>query len=432
MHIAGMLDRSTAPAARRPSLPKLRRPETEFLANGIELSTFLSNEQGITVLELLFPAATLDAATRQREGYLFRMLGEGTKEKTAKQLADAISYLGASLEFSHNADFDSIQISCLPRFFQPMLRLLEEIWMEPSFPEKEWKTIQETQIHQNGIQLQKTSFLAGRLLKDKLYSTKLDYGYSTDVTLIESIKREEFSNLFEKSRTIGPALALVSGAVNDNDIKILRNWLGSFSNCRQINRQTDLALPTFTPGVFWAEKPESNQTSLRIGQFAIDSRNSDSALFGLTLEIFGGYFGSRLMSNIREDKGWTYGVYAQRVPFAAKPHWVISCDINSESSLKALEEIRKESEIMQQELVDEEELEKVKNYMLGQFLSSVTNVFEIADRYRSVWANGTDFNRVEENQRIIREASAQQVLETSGKYLNLSNTITCLSGKIPD
>ena len=100
--------------------------------------------------------------------------------------------------------------------------------------------------------------------------------------------------------------------------------------------------------------------------------------------------------------------------------------------MKALEEIRKESEIMQQDQVGEEELEKVKNYMLGQFLSSVTNVFEIADRYRSVWANGTDFNRVEENQKIIGEASALQVLETSGKYLNLTNTITCLSGKIPD
>ena len=98
--------------------------------------------------------------------------------------------------------------------------------------------------------------------------------------------------------------------------------------------------------------------------------------------------------------------------------------------MKRYEDFKNESN--DTDYLTKEELEKVKNYMLGQFLSSVTNVFEMADRYRSVWANGTDFNRVEENQRIIREASAQQILETSGKYLNLTNTITCLSGKIPD
>ena len=431
MHIAAMLDRRLAPPALRPSLPAIRRPEKEILPNGIELSCFLSPDQAITELELVFPATRAEAAIRQREGLLFRMLNEGTRKKNAKQLADAISFLGASLEFSHSPDYDLIHISCLSRYFNAMLTLLEEIWEMPSFPEKEWNTIRETILNQNEVQLQKTSFLAGKLFRQKLYSDKLDYGYYTDPALISGISVEEFPLLFEEKKQTGPALALLSGNADPASVNQLRSWLSHFAACRQTNRDLPEGIPAFEPGLHWAEKAGSNQSSLRMGRFTIDSRHPDSALLGLTMEIFGGYFGSRLMTNIREDKGWTYGIYCQRVPFAAKPHWVISCDINAASSLLAVEEIKKEARILQQDRVPEEELEKVKNYMLGQFLSTLTHVYGIADRYRSVWLNGTDFDRVEENQRIIREADAAMVLETAGKYLDTENTLICLSGQNP-
>jgi predicted Zn-dependent peptidase len=152
-------------------------------------------------------------------------------------------------------------------------------------------------------------------------------------------------------------------------------------------------------------------------------------LFSLTLELFGGYFGSRLMSNIREDKGWTYGIYAQRVPLVAKPHWVIGTDVKGEVILEAVEEIQKEALILQNELVPDDELQKVKNYMLGQFLSSITNVYGLAERYRSMWVNGVDFERVERNQQIIQEASSIEVLRISQQYLGLEESVIALSGK---
>jgi predicted Zn-dependent peptidase len=431
MHIAAMLDRHLEPPAFKPSLPKLRRPDSEFLPNGIELSCFLSDDQSITELELIFPASETSSTIRQREGFLFRMLGEGTRTKTAKQLADAISFLGASLEFSHNPDFDLIHISCLSRFFQPMLDILEEVWSSPVFPEKEWKTLQETQINQNEIQLQKTSFLASRLLKQKLYSADLDYGYSPDPALISGIRVEEFPSIFSQMKSTGPALAILAGHAEKAAVSKLRDWLISFSSCKSIRREKLVNLPNTAPGIFWAEKPGSNQSSLRTGQYTIDSKHEDSALLSLTLEIFGGYFGSRLMNNIREDKGWTYGIYAQRIPNAGQPYWQIACDINAEASLLAVEEIKKEARILQGQLVGEEELEKVKNYMLGQFLSSITHDYGIAERYRSVWLNGTNFDRVEENQRIIREANATDILKTANHYLNIDKSIICLSGQQP-
>ena len=431
MHIAGMLDRRIAPPSRIPGLPILRRPETEILPNGIELSCFLSEDQSLTELELLFPAQQVAAMVRQKEGYVYRMLSEGSREKNARQLADAISFLGASLEFSHHPDYDLLHISCLSRFFMPMLGILEEIWESPVFPDKEWQTLQETQIRQHEVNLQKTSFLASRLMKEKLYSRQLDYGYSADPDFIAGIQRDELPGLFAGMKSTGPALALISGHAEKDALGRLRNWLCSFAACRQINREVPSGLPAFSAGECWAEKAGSNQTSLRMGYFTIPSRHEDSALFGLTLEIFGGYFGSRLMSNIREDKGWTYGIYAQRVANQGLPYLLVSCDVHAESSLLAVQEIRQEASILQEESVDAEELEKVKNYMLGQHLSSLTHVYGIAERYKSVWINGTSFDRVEENHRIIREASSADVQRMAGLYLNFREVLVCLSGQKP-
>ena len=424
-----MFDRSIAPECMPLKVPVLTRPETEILPNGIELTSFFHPDQSLISIELIFPAGDLSSGNRQTEGYIFKLLAEGTQSKTSKQVADAISFLGASIDFSHQADFDTINISCLSRFLPSVLQILDELWHSPVFPEKEWNTMKETQQRQNDINLQKTSYLAGRLLRKSLYSTAIDYGYSYDQSLVESLSTEQFRNRFQTIKKTGPGLVLLSGFANAEMQKQLRDWLLKFSDCLPIIRNREWALPMPSAGIQWDERAESQQSSLRIGQYSINSQHEDSALFSLTLELFGGYFGSRLMSNIREDKGWTYGIYAQRVPLVAKPHWVIGSDVKGEVILDAVEEIKKEALILQNELVPDDELQKVKNYMLGQFLSSITNVYGLAERYRSMWMNGVDFERVERNQRIIQEASSMEVLRMAQQYLGLEDSIIALSGK---
>lgn len=424
-----MFDRSIAPECMPLKVPVLSRPETEVLPNGIELTSFFHPDQNLISVELIFPAGDLSSLARQEEGYIFKLLAEGTQSKTSKQVADAISFLGASIDFSHQADFDTISISCLSRFLPSVLQILDELWHSPVFPDKEWNTMKETQQRQNDINLQKTSYLAGRLLRKSLYSIELDYGYSYDQKLVESFSREQFRNRFDLIGKTGPGLVLLSGFATAEMQKQLRDWLLKFSDCNPIIRNREWTLPMPSAGIHWEERADSQQSSLRIGQYAINSQHEDSALFSLTLELFGGYFGSRLMSNIREDKGWTYGIYAQRVPLLAKPHWVIGTDVKGDIILDAVEEIQKEALILQNELVPDDELQKVKNYMLGQFLSSITNVYGLAERYRSMWVNGVDFDRVERNQKVIQEASSIEILRIAQTYLGLEDSVIALSGK---
>lgn len=427
-----MLDRTIPPASYSLKIPKIAAPEITKLSNGIELSTYLSQTQNLVSIELVFPFSDLTSENRQKDNYAFRMLLEGTVQKSSKKIADSISFLGASIEISHHPDFETISISCLSRVFPDVLQIMKEIWNESVFPEKEWNTIRETTIQQNAINLQKTGFMASKLFRKKMYGANLDYGYSLDSTLIQTFTPELLQEKFNKQKQTGPALALVSGWLQPDALKSLKDWLNEFSNIGNLAQKSSLSLPDLKGDIYWEEMPDSQQTTLRIGKWTIDSLHPDSSLLNLVLEIYGGYFGSRLMGNIREDKGWTYGIFAQRVPNTGKPYWQIGTDIKGEVALEAISEIKKEAEILRSQLVDEEELDLVKNYMIGQFISSVTNCYGLADRYKSMWLNGQSFERMESNLKVLENATQPQVLETAGKYLSLEDAIFVLAGKKPD
>jgi len=424
-----MLDRSTPPVSYPLQVPLLARPEKYSLSNGIEMATYLSDTQSLVSLELIFPLSNILHTEKQKENYAFRMLLEGTQNKTAKEVADAISFLGASMEIAHHPDYEVISLSCLSRVLPEAIQILKEIWEKSVFPAKEWNTIRETVIQQNAINQQKTGFLAGKLLRNKMYGAGPDYGYSLNQELILSFSSEDLHDKFKSLQQTGPALVVVSGYMDAEASMQLQDWLSSFSTIGKPAEKNSLEVPTTAPGIYWEEKEDSQQTTIRIGKWAIDSLHPDSSMLNMVLEIFGGYFGSRLMGNIREDKGWTYGVSAYRVPNLGKPYWQIGSDVKGEVALEAIAEIKKEAEILRNELVSEEELDLVKNYMIGQFISSVTNCYGLADRYRSMWINGQSFERVETNLKSIQEATAQTIKEMAVKYLDMDDAIVALAGK---
>lgn len=426
-----MLNRKQAPDFHPLRVPTLKNPESQVFSNGAIMARFLDKNQHLVSIDFVFPASKFESRSRQMDAYSLKMLLEGTTTRDSKKIADDISFLGASFDISHSAEADTISISCLSRFLPKVLDILKSIWADSIFPEREWKVIQETSTQQNAINLKKTSYLAGRILRDKLFGTALDYGYSFDSEFVQSISADALKNHFKSIQSIGPSLTLVSGWAEEESLNQLAGWVAGFQSICQLEQNPAFDFPVTDSGPNWHTIEDSQQTSIRIGQRSIDHHHPDSPIFSLVMEIFGGYFGSRLMANIREDKGWTYGIFAQRVPNRFAPYWLISSDLNGESALLALEEIQKEAALMKTELVDEEELEKVKNYMVGQFLATITNCFGVADRYRSVWQLGLDFERMTQNLNAIKRATPEQVMKVAEAHLNVESGIVAFAGAKP-
>lgn len=422
-----MLNRSLAPEAYPLCVPVLPKPQREVFANGIEWVWFEGNDQHLVNIDLIFPANRLSTHERQTEAYMYKMLLEGTASKSAKQFADAVSFLGANIEISHHSDYDAVHILCLGRVLDEVMDLVNEMWQSPSFPEKEWKTIKETTLHQHEVNLQKTSYLAGRELRRTLFGSDIEYGYSIDPKMIETLDLDQFKAQWQQKKQVGPALALVAGRLSSESAVKLSNWLKSYPACTKPNAAA-LQLPKPKPEIKRILKEGAMQATLQMATWSLARTHKDFSVFSLMLEIFGGYFGSRLMSNIREEKGWTYGIYAQRSGLLRQPYWLIGADLKGDVAEAAVEEIRKEAELMRSEPVSEEELDLVKNYMLGQFLSSVPHCFALADKFLGWWLNGLDLSVSQHNMEQLLRLDAEAVLQAAQTYLHPEEMVTVICG----
>jgi len=136
-------------------------------------------------------------------------------------------------------------------------------------------------------------------------------------------------------------------------------------------------------------------------------------------EILGGYFGSRLMCNIREEKGYTYGIYSRLVSLRKAGYWVVMTEVSPEVSQHTLQEIYKEINILQQTLVPATELQKVQNYMLGHFLTTINDPFAMMQKFQSAYLYGLDQSYYSDFYHQVRNMTAETIQSLAQKYLAL-------------
>jgi zinc protease len=163
------------------------------------------------------------------------------------------------------------------------------------------------------------------------------------------------------------------------------------------------------------------QGAIRIGRRFVTRQHPDFAGLVVLNTIFGGYFGSRLMSNIREDKGFTYGIYSSIGAFIHDASLTIHTEVGSHVIEDAVKEIYKEMDLLCADRVGEEELLLVKNYLLGNILGDLDGPFSIMQRWRSLILNGFTIERFDENINTYKNISAQKLQSLAQEYFNKKN-----------
>jgi zinc protease len=170
------------------------------------------------------------------------------------------------------------------------------------------------------------------------------------------------------------------------------------------------------------------QTAIRVGTFLFPKTHPDYLEFQVLNTILGDYFGSRLMANIREDKGYTYGIGSAIMELNQNGYFVIVTEVASEVTENTLTEIQFELKHLQEELVTEDELSLVKNYMLGQLLKSADGPYAMLDLYNSADMYGLDFEFYDLAIAKIREITPERIKELALKYLNWDDFLVITAG----
>ncbi|GAA4433439.1 pitrilysin family protein [Ravibacter arvi] len=375
-----MHNRTLPPPFKPVPAPVIPSSQKRILDNGVPLYWISIGDQEAIRIECIFPAENWTSPHPRESFFAIKMLMEGTRSRSSVQISQALDLYGAFTETVHTPDYFGISIYTMPRFLGNILPVVAEILDEASFPEKEWDNLINIVRQQLKVNLEQNSWLAASKFKSLLFGDHSRYGYSQNETDLNGIQLQDARNFYEGHIKTAPYLLFASGKVSDESVGLLEKYLGN----RPLSPKTPATVPVLpatvpTGGPLRIEKPGSSQFTVRMGKRVPGRLHPDYFNMLVTNELLGGYFGSRLMKNIREEKGLTYGISSYLPALKDSAYFMIATDVNKEALTELSDEVRKELAALQTQPVSIQELEKVKNVMAGEFARSLGTAFEIGD-----------------------------------------------------
>ncbi len=422
------LDRTQSPgfqAIQQISLPAI---QSHRLDNGIPLHLIAVDQQPILRLECVFNAGTWYEQVPGSAFFAMKMLSEGTASRSSAQINEYIDRYGAFLELNSGPDRASVVVYCLTKFLPDVLPLLREMLTESAFPQKELDDLRNITLQNLRVNYEKNAYLAGVLFREKLFGAEHPYGRSQRPETVENLTRQGVVDFFERVIRNRPFQIILAGQATESEVLTINRELGQLTIRTDVIPSFEGNTPTDDGSSVLSEKPDSIQSSIRIGRRLFTRAHPDFFKMLVTNEVLGGYFGSRLMKNIREEKGFTYGISSNMPSFRRDGYFLIGTDVNKENTQQTIDEIRKEIRILQTEPVSADELETVQNYMAGEFVGSLNTPFEIADRYKVILLDNMPTDFLTTYIQKVRSVTPADIIETATHYLTTESLSEVIVG----
>jgi predicted Zn-dependent peptidase len=434
------LNRKQAPEFAVVEKVEMIKAGVQHLKNNIPVYTVNGGTQDIVKVEFLFDAGIFKQIMPLQAVTVNAMLEEGTSKLTADQIADSVDFFGAFLETNIGQDNASIVLYTLNKHLKGVLPIVEQIIKDAVFPQNELDIHLKNKRQQFHVNNQKVANVARKQFSELVFGAKHPYGINVQEADFEKINRSYLNEFYNQFYRSGSCKIIVSGKVEDTIFPLLDNyfggndWSGSSTQVSETDKQkylqnTSIPLITSPDREHIITKDNAMQSAIRIGKVLFNKTHPDFQKLQILNTIFGGYFGSRLMSNIREDKGYTYGIGSGVVSLKHSGYFFISTEVGVEVCQNAIDEIYIEMQRLREELISEEELSLVKNYLLGSFLRGIDGPFAMADRFKGILEYGLDYDYYDNYIATIRNISSSQLKELATNYFDKQSMTELVVGK---
>lgn len=405
-------------------------PQVRKLNNGIPTYTFYSNDSEAVYLKFVFyNAGTMLQDKPLVASFTSKQLNKNTKNYNFQELADEIDFYGLSFIPRTAIERTCLDISFLNRYKENVFPILEQIILYPRF-EKSNLDIALSNGKQNYLtKIQQTNFLANKYFMQGIFGKNTPYGRYASIEDFDNVTKEDLNEFWQKHYTLNQCYIMMAGNVDESIFDLMNNYFGN-KNIPSISDKFGIDIePVNQKGIIRNSLNSAMQSSIVMGKIMPKISHEDYIPLAVLNCILGGYFNSRLMSNIREEKGYTYGIDSALVPFRFGNIMVVVSDVAMDKENQTIEEIFKEMTILQNEDVPQNELSIVKNYLTGEMLRSTDGVSEICENYEYILRNNLrqDYNSYMINQ--IRNITPAKIRETAQKYLSPDGFLCSIVGK---
>ena len=347
-----------------------------------------------------------------------KMLLEGTANHDTKQIASHIDYYGAHINVTTKPDYGTIELITLSKYFTPMLALLVELLSTSLFPIQQIAHLQKIKLQEIKVENEQNNVLAYTHYKKALLGDQHPYSYRLSAHDVTAISRDDLVNHYQ-AQWLPTYQILLSGKVAEEELQLVKSSLAFLQHKASTPQIQTLAIQA--PTKVHIPKKGSLQSAICIGKTLFSKTHPDYAAMYVVSVLLGGYFGSRLMCNLREEKGYTYHIEATLIPLKELTYFLITTEVMQKFAAQACQEIYHEIALLQTEEVTAEELNKLKNYLIGNFLAHIHDPFYVIDKFKETQVHQLDQNFYYQLFNTIRHITPTQIQTIAKQYLALDS-----------
>jgi len=409
---SSFLDRKTPPPFNKDFSFHMLEADKIVLPSTMPLYVVSGGQQEIVKLEIVMEVGRWTETQTGLSYFTAHNLLKGTERRSSFQLATAIDRLGAHIEVEPGFDVTTVSLLCLSSKIHECLELLVEVLTTPTFPDKELEQLKSTYLQTLAVNNEKTSYVASKHFRKALFGEGHPYGREAtekDVEALAATQLKDFHSEWYK-----PCAAFAGGLIDEVALVDLRTKL----NALGYRVSADTQNPSqSTYGRFVEEKQSSLQSSIRVGRKVVGRQHPDYPLLLLLNHVLGGFFGSRLMKNLREERGLTYGVHSSISALRRESYLVIGSDVTKASRDLAMNEVQNEIALLRKEPVSTEELDLARYHYLGGFASDLSTIFAHSEKNKIRVLFGLDPDYHIKLIDRIKQATPEQLMDVAQRHL---------------
>ncbi|MDD4372756.1 MAG: pitrilysin family protein [Bacteroidales bacterium] len=406
---------------------KLNEPKVVKLSNNMPLYLFQSEIHSASRLDIVLDAGSIWQHKKLTASTTIKMLREGTTRFSGGEISSKIDYYGAFLDLQTTKDTAWISLYSMNKHLHQLLPMIKSMLTEAGFRKRDFNLLNSRQKQSFLVSNQKPKQLARNKFNQLLFGADTPYGQVADSDDFDKLGRDDLIRFYQEKIYPEQAYAILAGPIDEELIQLIDEFVGFEWRAKGVKNMFKMNA-TFKPGYHHILRKNSLQSAVVSGKTLMLRSHPDYIPFLLLNTVLGGYFGSRLMANIREDKGYTYGINSQVVPMRHATAFMISTETGSAVTQDAIREIKNELNRLREIPVPETELKLVKNYLNGSYLRALDGVFNQAERFRSVKDQGLGMNFYEKSIKRIQETTSEELLNLAQKYLDPESMITVVVG----
>ena len=417
------LNRTIAPPIKDASEFELVLPpyQKATLSNGVEVYMVDMGNEDAMMVSWIFDAGNWWEAKKGVAAAANSLLKNGTRTRSAFDLSEHFEYYGSFLNRAAQHETAELTLHCLSKYIGELLPVVAEIISDSMYLKDELDIYKKNSQQRLQVSLKKSDFVAARLIEAYLYGAEHPYGRYSVAEDFQALQREDLTGFFDTFYRHGTCRIIAAGKLPADLLTRLDSSFGSLpihAPGKGATRPSFAITPATQKRHNIVNDPNGVQGSIRIARNFPNRHHPDFQKMQVLNNVFGGFFGSRLMTNIREDKGYTYGIHSYLLNNMQESALMISTEAGKEVCAPAIEEVYKEMNLLREELIDDEELQQARNFAIGTILGDLDGPFHVAGRWKNLLLNGLDGNYFNESVRIIKTITPEELREMARKYLD--------------